>query len=74
MNSEPALILGAVQAALALAVSFGFGLSNEQIGAILAFASALTAVIVRSQVTPIGRPGALASDPSTAVGTGTAGN
>ena len=71
MNSEPALILGAVQAALALAVSFGLGLSSGQIGAIMAFASAVTAMIVRSRVTPMGKASTAASSPAARVlGTG----
>lgn len=49
---EPALIMGVVQAAIALAVSFGFGLSAEQTGAILAITAAILALITRSQVTP----------------------
>lgn len=52
MNSEPALILGAVQAALVLVVSFGLPLSNEQMGAILALTAALLAIVTRAFVTP----------------------
>jgi hypothetical protein len=48
---EPAAILGLIQAGLALAVGFGFELSNEQMGLVLAFSAALFAVITRSQVT-----------------------
>ncbi|MFF1820403.1 hypothetical protein ACFVWG_24065 [Kribbella sp. NPDC058245] len=51
---EPALIMGVVQAAIALAISFGFGLSTEQTGAILAITAAVLALITRSQVTPVG--------------------
>ena len=50
---EPALILGLVQAAIALGVAFGLDLSIEQTGAILAVTAALLAVITRSQVTPV---------------------
>ncbi|GAB3952585.1 hypothetical protein GCM10029976_091060 [Kribbella albertanoniae] len=49
---EPALILGVVQAIIALAVSLGFGLSTEQVGAILAVSAAVMALVTRSQVTP----------------------
>lgn len=49
---EPALILGAVQAIIALAVSFGLGLTVEQTGAILAATAAVLAVITRSRVSP----------------------
>lgn len=50
---EPALILGAVQAILALVVAFGLDLSVEQTGAILAASAAILAVVTRSQVTPV---------------------
>lgn len=49
---EPALILAAIQAALALAVGFGLKLSPEQIALILAFSAAVFGVITRSRVTP----------------------
>lgn len=48
---EPALILGLVQAGLALAVSFGLQLDGQQVGMIMAFSSALLSVIVRQRVT-----------------------
>ncbi|MGH3584710.1 MAG: hypothetical protein ACRDQ0_00140 [Pseudonocardia sp.] len=48
---EPALIIATVSAALSLLVSFGFGLSAEQAGAIVAVISAVfaaaTAVLTR---------------------------
>lgn len=49
---EPALILGLVQAALALAVGFGLKLTPEQFGLLMAFTATLLAVITRSKVTP----------------------
>lgn len=49
---EPALILGLVQAALALAIGFGLRLTPEQMGLVMAFTAALLAVITRSRVTP----------------------
>ena len=48
---EPAIILGLVNTALALILSFGVSLSADQIGAILAFSSALIALITRQVVT-----------------------
>lgn len=51
-NREPALILGAVQALIALAVGFGLNLSPEQVSLILAATAAVLALITRSQVTP----------------------
>ena len=53
---EPALVLGAVQAVLALVVAFGLKLSVEQTGAILAATAAILAVVTRSQVTPVADP------------------
>jgi hypothetical protein len=50
---EPVLIMGAIQAGLALAVSFGLSLTAEQTGAVLAFSAAVLAVITRRQVTPV---------------------
>lgn len=58
MKSEPALIIsavmGVIEAALALLVAFGLGLTAEQTGALLAFAAAVGAVVsglfIRSQV------------------------
>jgi hypothetical protein len=52
MNREPALIIGLVQALIALAVSFGLGLTPEQIGAVLAVTAAGLAVWTRSRVVP----------------------
>lgn len=49
-NREPAAILGAVGALLALAIAFGFELSDEQVGAILAATSAVLALITRTVV------------------------
>jgi len=53
IRQEPALVLGVVQAVIALAVSFGLGLSADQIGAILAVSAALLALATRSQVVPV---------------------
>ena len=49
---EPAMILAVVQAALALVVAFGVGLSAEQTGAVLALSAAVLGLLTRSQVTP----------------------
>jgi uncharacterized protein (DUF697 family) len=57
LDREPALILGAVQAVVALAVAFGFDLSAEQVGAIVAATAALLSVVTRSRVTPVGKDG-----------------
>lgn len=52
MDREPALIIGAIQALLALVVAFGLDLTAEQTGAILALSAALLSVWTRSNVSP----------------------
>ena len=52
MKHEPVLILGAIQAGVALLVSFGLGLTGEQVGAIVAFSAAVLSVVARRKVTP----------------------
>lgn len=49
---EPALIIGMVQAGLALAIGFGLALTSVQMGLILAFTASVLAFVTRSQVTP----------------------
>lgn len=51
-SKEPALIIGAVGAIVALAVSFGLPVTTEQVGFIMAAVSAVLALVTRSQVTP----------------------
>jgi intracellular septation protein A len=45
------MVLGLVQAVIAVALSFGWDLAPESQGVVMAFATALIAVIVRHQVT-----------------------
>jgi nitrate/nitrite transporter NarK len=52
LRNEPALIVGLVQAVLALVLAFGVDLSEEQIGSILAITSVILAIITRMLVTP----------------------
>jgi len=52
LRNEPALVVGVLQAVLALAVSFGLDLSADQVGGIMAVSAAVLAVLVRSRVTP----------------------
>lgn len=55
---EPAMILGAVQSILALGLSFGLHLTTGQMGAIMAAAAAILALVIRQQVSPVqNRPG-----------------
>lgn len=51
-KKEPAAITSIVAAIIALAVSFGLSLSNDQVGAITAIASLLAGFITRATVTP----------------------
>jgi len=51
---EPALILGAFQAILALAVGFGLDITTEQMSLLLAASAAIIAVITRQSVVPGG--------------------
>jgi uncharacterized membrane protein YeaQ/YmgE (transglycosylase-associated protein family) len=53
-KQEPAVILGLVGSAIALAVGFGLPISNEQVGLIMAFVTAALGIVTRSQVTPLG--------------------
>lgn len=55
-DREPALLLGLLETVLALVLAFGFDLSGEQVGAIMAAAAAFLALVTRSQVTPIADP------------------
>lgn len=50
---EPALVLAAVQAVLAVAVGFGLPVTTEQMALILAAVAAVIGVITRSRVTPV---------------------
>lgn len=50
---EPALVLGAINAILALAVGFGLNITSEQVGLINAAVAAVISVIVRQRVSPI---------------------
>lgn len=52
MKKEPAIWLGAVGAAIALGVSFGLPVSAEQVGFIMAFVSAVLALVTRQLVSP----------------------
>jgi hypothetical protein len=51
-SKEPAMWLGLIQSGLALGVGFGLKLTGEQMTLLMAFSSAVFAVITRSQVSP----------------------
>lgn len=50
---EPAMVLAAIQAGLALAVGFGLNLDGQQVTLILAFSAIVLGLITRSRVTPV---------------------
>ena len=52
IRSEPALILGLVQAVIALVLAFGVDLSEEQIGSVMALTAVILAIVTRMLVTP----------------------
>jgi hypothetical protein len=56
IRREPVLATGLLEAILALALAFGLDLTPEQVGAILAVAVALLALVARRQVTPTTDP------------------
>lgn len=51
-ENEPVAVQAVVTAAIALVTAFGFHLSGEQIGAIMAFVAAVLALFTRRKVTP----------------------
>jgi hypothetical protein len=53
VKTEPALILGLINAVIAVAVGFGLDVTPEQVGLINAAAAAVISVIIRSRVTPV---------------------
>jgi len=53
LGREPVLILGLIQAGIALAVGFGLGWSAEQVALMVAFTSAILSVVARQKVTPV---------------------
>lgn len=55
IRTEPALVAGLVQAVLALLIAFGLDLTADQVATILAVTAAILALVVRSQVTPVGK-------------------
>lgn len=49
---EPAMVVAFVGAVIALAVSFGLNLTDQQVGAIIALVTIVLGLITRSQVSP----------------------
>jgi H+/Cl- antiporter ClcA len=56
LGREPALILGAFGALVAVAVGFGLELTGEQQALVMAAVVAVLSLITRSQVTPMADP------------------
>jgi hypothetical protein len=55
LKREPVALQAAVQASLALLVSFGLHLSIESIGALTALSAALLAILTRRAVVPVAK-------------------
>lgn len=53
MNREPAVIIAAVGATIALAVAFGVKLDEDQTKALMVFTIAVIALFTRQKVTPV---------------------
>lgn len=56
LGSEPVLILGAINAAIALAVGFGLHVTPSQMSLINLFVTAVLSAILRTQVSPVPPP------------------
>lgn len=56
-DREPAAFLSLVSAAISLVTAFGFDLSGEQVGAIMAFTAVVVGFITRSKVSPVDTSG-----------------
>ncbi len=52
LREEPVLVMGVVQAVIALVSSFGLQLSADQTGTIMAVAAAVLALLARTQTVP----------------------
>jgi hypothetical protein len=52
IKSEPALVMGLIQSAVVVAVSFGAKLTAEQSAAIFALVAVLLSIVTRQMVTP----------------------
>ena len=53
IRNEPTLVVALFQAALVVAVNFGWELTTQQMSAVVALAAAASALFVRQQVTPV---------------------
>ena len=56
-DREPAAFLSLVSAGISLVTAFGFDLSGEQVGAIMAFTAVVVGFITRSKVAPVDTSG-----------------
>ena len=56
MNTEPALIVGFISAAIMLAIAFGVPITDDQTKAVIAFVTAaipiIGGIVIRQNVTP----------------------
>lgn len=56
IRQEPALVVALASAGLALGITFGAPITVTQAGAIMAVLHVVAGLIVRANVTPVGRP------------------
>lgn len=56
IRREPALFAALINAIIACAIVFGLNLTEAQVAAIVVVANAILAIVVRSAVTPVGKP------------------
>lgn len=52
LKNEPVMVLGVIQALVALVTAFGLQLSGDQVATITALSAAVLSLIARTQVTP----------------------
>ena len=53
IRDEPVIVVGLVQAAIAMGVTFGLGWTAEQVAGVITFTQVLLSVVARSLVTPV---------------------
>lgn len=52
IKNEPVMVLGVIQAAIALVAAFGLNLTGDQVATLVSFSAAVLSLVARRQVTP----------------------
>lgn len=55
LEEEPVVVIALLESFVILLIAFGVPVTPEQLGAIVAFATAVGAVLARRRVTPVGK-------------------